>query len=259
MSILELFNLKDDVAVITGAGKGIGKGIAIALAEAGADVVLASRSEDQLKNVAKEIEKIGRHALVVPTNVTNIDSMENLGKKAFDKFGKLSIWVNNAGGLPDGTPRYLTKTSPDQFNAQLELNIKAAWSGCVVAAKYMSENGGSIINISSTSSKNMGPNIKNGPYGASKAAINSLTATFSIELAPHIRVNAVAPGPIPTENFIDSMNMDTPEKEEQLKKMINIPLKRWGKPEDIGAAVVFMASPASGWVTGQCLFVSGGL
>ena len=185
--------------------------------------------------------------------------MENLGKKAFDKFGKLSIWVNNAGGLPDGTPRYLTKTSPDQFNAQLELNIKAAWSGCVVAAKYMSENGGSIINISSTSSKNMGPNIKNGPYGASKAAINSLTATFSIELAPHIRVNAVAPGPIPTENFIDSMNMDTPEKEEQLKKMINIPLKRWGKPEDIGAAVVFMASPASGWVTGQCLFVSGGL
>jgi len=259
MSILELFNLKDDVAVITGAGKGIGKGIAIALAEAGADVVLASRSEDQLKNVAEEIEKIGRHALVVPTNVTNIDSMENLGKKAFDKFGKLSIWVNNAGGLPDGTPRYLTKTSPDQFNAQLELNIKAAWSGCVVAAKYMSENGGSIINISSTSSKNMGPNIKNGPYGASKAAINSLTATFSIELAPHIRVNAVAPGPIPTENFIDSMNMDTPEKEEQLKKMINIPLKRWGKPEDIGAAVVFMASPASGWVTGQCLFVSGGL
>ena len=152
-----------------------------------------------------------------------------------------------------------TKTSPDQFNAQLRLNINAAWSGCVVAAKYMNEKGGSIINISSTSSKNMGPNIKNGPYGASKAAINSLTATFSVELAPHIRVNAVAPGPIPTENFIDSMKMDTPEREEQLKKMINIPLKRWGKPEDIGAAVVFMASPASGWVTGQCLFVSGGL
>ena len=186
-------------------------------------------------------------------------TMENLGKKTIDKFSKLSIWVNNAGGLPDGTPRYLTRTSPDQFNAQLDLNIKAAWSGCVVAAKHMSENGGSIINISSTSSKNMGPNIKNGPYGASKAAINSLTATFSHELAPHIRVNAVAPGPIPTENFIDSMKMDTPEREEQLKKMINIPLKRWGKPEDIGAAVVFMASPASGWVTGQCLFVSGGL
>ena len=259
MSILNLFNLEGEVAVVTGAGKGIGKGIAISLAEAGADIVLASRSEDQLNDVAREIEAIGRSTLVVPTNVTDSDSMENLGKKTIDKFGKLSIWVNNAGGLPDGTPRYLTKTSPDQFNAQLDLNIKAAWSGCVVAAKYMSENGGSIINISSTSSKNMGPNIKNGPYGASKAAINSLTATFSHELAPHIRVNAVAPGPIPTENFIDSMKMDTPEREEQLKKIINIPLKRWGKPEDIGAAVVFMASPASGWVTGQCLFVSGGL
>lgn len=258
MSVLNLFNLEGEVAVVTGAGKGIGKGIAIALAEAGADLVLASRSEDQLKDVAKKIETIGREALVVPTNVTDIDSMENLGKKTTDKFGKLSIWVNNAGGLPDGTPRYLTKTSPDQFNAQLDLNIKAAWSGCVVAAKHMKK-GGSIINISSTSSKNMGPNIKNGPYGASKAAINSLTATFSIELAPNIRVNAVAPGPIPTENFIESMKMDTPEREEQLKKMINIPLKRWGKPEDIGAAVVFMASPASGWVTGQCLFVSGGL
>lgn len=259
MSVLNLFNLEGEVAVVTGAGKGIGKGIAIALAEAGADLVLASRSEDQLQDVAKKIEKIGRKTLVVPTNVTDIDSMENLGKKTTDKFGKLSIWVNNAGGLPDGTPRYLTKTSPDQFNAQLDLNIKAAWSGCVVAAKHMSKKGGSIINISSTSSKNMGPNIKNGPYGASKAAINSLTATFSIELAPNIRVNAVAPGPIPTENFVESMKMDTPEREEQLKKMINIPLKRWGKPEDIGAAVVFMASPASGWVTGQCLFVSGGL
>ena len=259
MSVLNLFNLEGEVAVVTGAGKGIGKGIAIALAEAGADLVLASRSEGQLIDVAKEIETIGRKALVVPTNVTDTDSMENLGKKTSDKFGKLSIWVNNAGGLPDGTPRYLTKTSPDQFNAQLDLNIKAAWSGCVVAAKHMIEKGGSIINISSTSSKNMGPNIKNGPYGASKAAINSLTATFSIELAPNIRVNAVAPGPIPTENFVESMKMDTPEREEQLKKMINIPLKRWGKPEDIGAAVVFMASPASGWVTGQCLFVSGGL
>ena len=164
MSILNLFNLEGEVAVVTGAGKGIGKGIALALAEAGADVVIASRSEDQLEDVAKEIEKIGKNTLVVPTDVTNTDSMENLGQKGFDKFGKLSIWVNNAGGLPDGTPRYLTRTSPDQFNAQLDLNIKAAWSGCVVAAKYMNENGGSIINISSTSSKNMGPNIKNGPY-----------------------------------------------------------------------------------------------
>ena len=93
MSILNLFNLEGEVAVVTGAGKGIGKGIALALAEAGADVVIASRSEDQLEDVAKEIEKIGKNTLVVPTDVTNTDSMENLGQKGFDKFGKLSIWV----------------------------------------------------------------------------------------------------------------------------------------------------------------------
>ena len=118
--------------------------------------------------------------------------------------------------------------------------------------------GGTIINISSSSSKNMQGNLKNGPYGASKAAVNSLTATLALELAPKIRVNAIAPGPIPTENFKDSMNMHTEEREKELKKYIPIPLNRWGSPEDIGAAVVFMASNASSWVTGQCLFVDGG-
>ena len=92
MSILNLFNLEGEVAVVTGAGKGIGKGIALALAEAGADVVVASRSEDQLNDVAKEIKAIGKNALVVPTNVIETESMENLGKKTIDKFGKLSIW-----------------------------------------------------------------------------------------------------------------------------------------------------------------------
>ena len=121
MSVLDLFKLEDHVAVVTGAGKGIGKGIAIALAEAGAAIVLASRSENELKKVAEEIEGFGGKALVVPTDVTDIKSMENLGQMAVDKFGKLSIWVNNAGGLPDGTPRYLTRTSPEQFNAQLDL------------------------------------------------------------------------------------------------------------------------------------------
>ena len=104
----------------------------------------------------------------------------------------------------------------------------------------------------------MAGNLKNGPYAASKAAVNSLTATLALELAPKIRVNAIAPGPIPTENFKDSMNMHSEEREKELKKYIPIPLKRWGNPEDIGAAVVFMASKASSWVTGQCLFIDGG-
>ena len=257
MPILELFNLKDDVAVVTGAGKGIGKGIAIALAEAGSNVVLSSRTENDLNEVQKEINKLGREAIVVPIDVTNPNSFEDLSEKALKEFGKISTWVNNAGGLPDGTPRYLTKTSFEEFEAQINLNFTAVFNGSVTAAKKMQE-GGAIINISSSSSKNMQGNLKNGPYGASKAAVNSLTATLALELAPKIRVNAIAPGPIPTENFKDSMNMHTEEREKELKKYIPIPLYSWGSPEDIGAAVVFMASNASSWITGQCLFVDGG-
>ncbi|MYH14976.1 MAG: SDR family oxidoreductase [Gammaproteobacteria bacterium] len=113
---------------------------------------------------------------------------------------------------------------------------------------------GSIINISSRAA--MGPQLKNGPYGASKAAVNSLTQTLAAELAPKIRVNAVAPGPIPTENFNQSTNF--PEGK-PIEKLIGVPLGRLGAPEDIGQAVVFMASPAASWVTGQCLYVTGGL
>ena len=258
MGVLDLFKLDGKVAVITGAGKGIGRGIALALADAGADIAVASRSKDELDRVVKEVQERGRRAIAVPTDVTKMEFLENLAKRAQDELGGLDIWVNNAGGLPDGTPRWLTRTSEEQFTAQIDLNIKAVWAGCVVAAKAMGENGGAIVNISSRAAKDMGPNLKNGPYGASKSAVNSLTATFSRELAPKIRVNAVAPGPIPTENFIDSMKMHTPEREAELKEYIKLPLERWGTPEDIGAAVLYMVSPASGWVTGQCLYVIGG-
>ena len=256
MTILDLFQLKDNVAVVTGAGKGIGKGIAIALAEAGSDVVLSSRTEDDLKEVQKEILDIGRESIVVPIDVTNPDSFEILSEKALGEFGRIDTWVNNAGGLPDGTPRYLTKTSIDEFEAQINLNFSAVFNGCVTAARKMVE-GGTIVNISSSSSKNMRGNLKNGPYGASKAAVNSLTATLALELAPKIRVNAIAPGPIPTENFKDSMKCILTKERKNWRNLFQYHLTD-GVSEDIGAAVVFMASNASSWVTGQCLFVDGG-
>jgi 7-alpha-hydroxysteroid dehydrogenase len=122
----------------------------------------------------------------------------------------------------------------------------------VEAAKHIKH--GSIINISSRAA--MGGNIKNGPYGASKAAVNNLTSSLALELAPNIRVNAVAPGPIPTENFNQSTSF--PEGK-PIEKIIGVPLGRLGTPDDIGHAVVFMASDAASWVTGQCLYVTGGL
>jgi 7-alpha-hydroxysteroid dehydrogenase len=256
MSILDRFRLDGEVAVVTGAGKGIGRAIAIALAEAGADVALASRTQADLDAVAAEITALGRRALPLATDATDASALERLAEQTVATLGNLTIWVNNAGGIPDGTPRYLTRTSEENFDAQIALNLKAVWMGSSVAARHMAEGGGAIINISSRSA--YGPQVKNGPYGAAKAAVNSLTTTLAVEVAPKIRVNAIAPGPVPTENFDECMGTDTPEKREKLLAMIGIPMGRYGEPEDIAAAVVFMASPAASWVTGQCLYVTGG-
>ena len=256
MGIMDGFRLDGEVAVVTGAGKGIGRAIAIGLAEAGADVAVASRTESDLDSVAEEIRGLGRRALPLATDATSHGALEHLADRTIEELGKLSIWVNNAGGIPDGRPRYLTRTPEESFDAQIALNLKAVWMGASVAAGKMAEHGGSIINISSRAS--YGAQVKNGPYGAAKAAVNSLTSTLSVELAPKIRVNAVAPGPVPTENFDECMGTDTEEKRDKLLEMIGIPLGRYGTPEDIAAAVIYMASPASSWVTGQCLFVTGG-
>lgn len=256
MGILDTFRLDGQVAVVTGAGKGIGRAIALGLAEAGAVVAVAARTQADLDAVAAEIRSRGRRALALATDATDSAALEHLAERTCAELGALTIWVNNAGGIPDGTPRYLTRTPEANFDAQIALNLKAVWMGATVAARAMAETGGAIVNISSRSA--YGPQVKNGPYGAAKAAVNSLTATLSVELAPRVRVNAVAPGPVPTENFDDCMGTDTEEKREKLLAMIGIPLARYGTPEDIAAAVVYLASPASSWVTGQCLYVTGG-
>ena len=247
---MNAFRLDGQVAVVTGAGKGIGRGIALCLAEAGADVVVSARTRSDIDEVADAVRQTGTRAAAVAVDVTDGEQLDALIAAA-GELGGLNIWVSNAGGLPDATPRYLTRTPEDRWDAQMDLNLKAVWMGAVRAAAAMES--GSIINISSRAA--MGPQLKNGPYGASKAAVNSLTQTLAVELAPRIRVNAVAPGPIPTENFLQSTNFPD---DQPLEKIIGLPLGRLGTPEDIGNAVVFMASPAASWITGQCLYVTGG-
>ncbi len=253
MSVLENFSLRGKHAVVTGAGRGIGKGIAIALAEAGADIIVSARTETQLEEVASEIRALGRRCDICTADLTAANGLEKLENTVASLTDTLDIWVNNAGGLPDATPRFLTRTSPEQWDAQIDLNLKAVWAGCVSAARLIKT--GAIINISSRAA--YGGHAKNGPYSAAKAGVNSLTETFAQELAPRIRVNAVAPGPVATTNMLESIGVGEDQADDVLKHF-PVPLGRMGTPEDIGAAAVFLASPASGWITGQCLYVTGG-
>ncbi len=250
-----MFSLKNKVAVVTGGGRGIGKGISLSLAEAGASLVLTGRKTEPLEVVAQQIRSAGGRALALPGDIAESGAGAAIADAAIAELGRLDIWVNNAGSASPKDVGKLLDIDEGQWDRVVDLNMKS-WMGAVVASKHMQEDGGSIINISSRAS--FGPQLKNGPYGASKAAVNSLTQTLSVELAPKIRVNAVAPGPIPTENFNDSMGTDTEEKRQALLKQIGVPLQRFGREEDIAAAVTYMASPASSWVTGQCLIVTGG-
>jgi len=255
MSILDRFALTGGVAVVTGAGRGIGEGIAIGLAEAGCDVVLTARRENEINAVAEKVRALGRRALAIPGDITDGDFVEQLADRAKEEMGKVTLWVSNAGGADDRTPRHLADMPDRQWDYQLDLNLRAVFTGSRAAARVI-EDGGSIINISSGAALKPSPN--NGPYGVAKAGVDSLTRTMSSELASRgIRVNGVAPGPVPTEVFMEFFGASEEDIPEMGKKF-GIPLGRVGTPEDVANAVVFLASPASSWTTGQTLLVNGG-
>jgi len=248
----DLGDLTGDVAVVTGGGRGIGEGIARTLAAAGAKVVVAARRADEVEAVAAQIRADGGDAIAVPTDVTDDDAVDRLGRAAVEHFGRLSIWVNNAGGSPARLP--MTELSRQDWDACIALNQTAVWIGTVTAAKYMET--GSIINISSGAG--FGPVPGSGHYGAAKAAVNSLTLTAAAELAPRIRVNGVAPGAVPTEIFMKALGIEDDAGLAAAETAWNIPLGRFGTPLDIGAAVLFLCSPAASWISGEMLRVNGG-
>ncbi len=248
----DLFDMTGQVAVITGGGRGIGEGIATSFAEAGAAVVVAARRTDEIERVAADIRATGARAIAVTTDVTDDDAVEALAKAAVDEFGSLTTWVNNAGGSPLRMP--LSKLPREEWDRTIALNLTAAYVCTMTAVRYMPD-GGSIINISSGAGK--GPIPKSAHYGAAKAGLNSITYSLAIELAPKFRVNAVAPGVVPTEVMMTALGVD----EESVKGLVDswgVPLGRLGTPQDIGAMCLYLASDASSWVTGQVMQVSGG-
>jgi NAD(P)-dependent dehydrogenase (short-subunit alcohol dehydrogenase family) len=252
MKVDHLFDLSNDVAVVTGAGRGIGEGIARVLAGAGAAVVCAARRSDEVERVAAAIRDEGGRAIALPTDVTDDAAVEALAKGAIEEFGGLDIWVNNAGGSPIQAP--LVKLPRDEWDATLRLNLTAIWVCTTIAANHMRD-GGRIVNISSRAAEMIVPG--SGHYAAAKAGVNALTANFAAELGPRIRVNGIMPGAVPTEIMMKALRLSD-EQLPQLEKALRLPAGRLGTPEDLGAAALYLASPASAWVTGQTINVSGG-
>jgi NAD(P)-dependent dehydrogenase (short-subunit alcohol dehydrogenase family) len=246
------FTLDGRVAVVTGGGQGIGEGIARAYADAGAAVVVAARRAEKVHRVAEEINAAGGRALGVPTDVTDRGALIALADAAVGTFGGLHVWVNNAGGSPLQAP--LRQLSEADWDACFNLNLRALWIASVIAADRMAS-GGSIINVTSPAATRAVPG--SGHYSAAKAGVNALTLTMSVELAPTVRVNGIAPGFVPTEVMMTALKTDIPALEKMAD--VRIPMKRLGTPDDMAAAAIYLASDAGSWVTGQTITVAGGL
>ena len=248
--ILDKFSLKGKVAIVTGAGRGIGKGIALAFAEAGADLVCTARTLAQIEVTAAEIRSKGRRALAIACDVRDWRQIDRMVQEARDKLGGIDILVNNAGHSGLFTPAL--QLSEASWNEEIQENVTSVFLCSKAAAKVMMEKkSGSIVNIASTQSDMPAPGSIG--YGAAKAAVKSMTMTLAFELAPHVRVNAIQPGGVWTEGAAPFIE---PAKDVILK---NTSMKRFGTPEDIALLALYLASPASAWVTGGMFAIDGGM
>lgn len=244
-----LFSLAGQVAIVTGAGKGIGRACALALAQAGADVALAARTEADLEEVALEIRALGRRAICVPCDVNDEAALERLVQRTVSELGKITLLVNNAGGAGPNNPR--TMAAAD-FAAVLGWNVVPAYLLIQKVAGPMREaGGGAVINISSMAARLAQKHFS--AYGAAKAALNQMTRNLAQDYAPHVRINAIEPGAIRTDALARYL---TPEIEAAMVRAT--PMGALGEVEDIAAAVLYLASPAARWVTGKILAVDGG-
>jgi 7-alpha-hydroxysteroid dehydrogenase len=254
--ILDRFRVTDRVAVVTGAGRGIGAASAVALAEAGADVVISARTESQLAEVAERIEAVGRRAHVVPADLEDLDTIAGLADEARDAFGRLDIVVNNVGG---SMPREFLRTKARHLEEAFHWNVSTAHALSRAAVPLLLEGRapgrptGAIVNISSVMGRVSGRGFL--AYGTAKAALAHYTELAARDLAPRIRVNAIGVGSVATsalELVLDDEDMRTAMERAT-------PLRRIGDPEDIAATVLFLASDAGAYVTGKVVGADGGL
>jgi NAD(P)-dependent dehydrogenase (short-subunit alcohol dehydrogenase family) len=245
------FSLENQVALVTGGGRGLGRATALGLAEAGASVVLAGRTRDQLTAVAAEIERLGRPSLAVTADVTLPEDQDALVRSALDRFGRIDILVNNAGT----TFRTPSESYPEtEWDRVMDVNLKGPFLLMQkVGREMIRQGGGRIINVGSLIAVIGMPNIP--AYGASKAGIEELTRCLAVEWAKYnIRVNAITPGYFRTD-MTAGLDRD-PDRGPKIQ--LRTPMKRWGEPEDLKGVVVFLASKASAYITGVSIPVDGG-
>ena len=249
---LERLKLDGKVALVTGGGRGVGRGIASVFAEAGAAVVVTARTPDQIRDTAAQIQAAGGRALDVVADATKREDNERAVQAAIDKFGRLDILVNNAGG---GAAKPFFDLTEDDLRYDFQLNAVSTFTLTQLAAPHMMKvGGGSVVNISSRAAAFVGSGRL--PYGVAKAALEQLTRLLAHELAPKIRVNAIALGTVMTPALQRYFDSDLEMAREDL--LTAIPLHRVGNVEDIGlAALYFCASDC--YATGSILHVDGGL
>lgn len=251
-NVLELFRLDAKVALVTGGSKGLGEAMALALAQAGCDLAITSRTENEVHAAAKRIaDETGRKVVPIVADVRSWDDAQRVVGTALESFGKLDILVNNAGM---NNRKAIHEISVEEFEELIDINLTGAFRmSKAVAETFMVQKSGRVINLSSMLDHVTIPGRTG--YSSSKGGVLMFTKTLALEWAPlGIRVNAISPGPFATP--MNQALLDDPERNQEFLQ--KLPVGRWGKPHEIGAAAVYLASEASDFMTGSTLYIDGG-
>jgi NAD(P)-dependent dehydrogenase (short-subunit alcohol dehydrogenase family) len=256
---LPSFDLTDRVAIVTGGSDGIGRGVALAMAEAGADIVVAARRQDKIDAAVAEIKALGRRAIGVSADVSDPSQVQGIIDAAMGEFGKIDILVNNAGSSwgTNFKRGLLLELDASDFDGAFGTNVRSQLlcGKAVVPIMRKQATGGAIINMSSVAGQlNLTPSPTMALYSATKAAILSFTRSMAAEWAPEVRVNALMPGLIQTDRTRNDPNRKATDEELGMA----IGMGRVGLPADVAGAAVFLASDAASWITGASIQIDGG-